>query len=77
MNEGESFWREIMKEFSEGIPHVTIVGKPSQSKMEQMQEAEMNFIEDRIQRMGEAGLNQSRRRLKEAKDMNEASNKAR
>ena len=73
MNEGESFWREMMNEFSEVIPHVTIVGKPSQTKMEQMQEAELSFIEDRIQRMGDRGLNQSTRILKEAKEINEAS----
>ena len=61
-----------MESFSEVNNYVALIGKPSKNKLEALEEEERLFIKNRKREMGEEGLAESARVLKEAKETNNA-----
>ncbi|XP_076436922.1 uncharacterized protein C05D11.1-like [Babylonia areolata] len=69
--EGEAFWLDMLKRFTQGVPKVVVVGEPSQTVMEQKGQEEKQRIAAQRQRLGTEGLEKCRVSLEEATAANE------
>ncbi|CAO3618389.1 unnamed protein product [Cunninghamella blakesleeana] len=61
-----SDWIDVIKRFYLDAPHITLLGKPSESFADQLMEEEQNRVEKQRERLGEEKLKKLQKKLEDA-----------
>ena len=67
----ERRWRDFLKKWFVDMPHVTILGRPSNEKSKRLKEEEEARVDAQKKRLGEAGMKELEKKLEEAKAEND------